>query len=240
MENINGCLICGANLQYLDDYRELTCHYCKNTVQANVSCLENHFVCDECHARSGVDLIETYCNHSESVNPVEMAIGLMHSEKIKMHGPEHHFLVPAVLIAAYCNKTGDEEKTAKISIARKRAEKVLGGFCGTHGNCGAGVGTGIFISVITNATPLSTEGWNLCNLMTGKSLISIASHGGPRCCKRDVFLSLAESIAFVKEKFGVTLDSMDTICEFSANNRECLKNGCVFYNSTVPVPAIAI
>jgi hypothetical protein len=30
-----------------------------------------------------------------------------------MHGPEHHFLVPAVLLAAYCNVTGLNEKKSK-------------------------------------------------------------------------------------------------------------------------------
>lgn|ERR1039457_2664126 len=229
MENTNGCLICGADLKYFDDYQTQTCYYCKDTFQSNVSCLNNHFVCDECHARSGIELIETYCNHSESINPLEMATEIMHSEKIKMHGNEHHFLVPAVLIAAYCNKTNDPSKSTKISIARKRAEKILGGFCGTHGNCGAGVGTGIFISVITNSTPLAKEEWSLSNLMTGKSLISIANHGGPRCCKRDSYLALNEAIMFLHDKLQVTLESSEIKCEFSENNKECLKSACVFY-----------
>jgi hypothetical protein len=231
MENRNGCLICGADLKYFDDYQTQTCYYCKGTFQSNVSCLNNHFVCDDCHARSGIELIETYCNHSESINPIEMAIEIMHNEKIKMHGNEHHFLVPAVLISAYCNKNHDLRKSTKISIARKRAEKILGGFCGTHGNCGAGVGTGIFISVITNSTPLSKEEWSLSNLITGKSLISIANHGGPRCCKRDVYLALSESIEFLQENFNVTLTSSKVICEFSENNKECLKSSCTFYKS---------
>jgi hypothetical protein len=32
-----------------------------------------------------------------------MALNLMKNPQIKMHGPEHHFLVPAVLLAAYYN-----------------------------------------------------------------------------------------------------------------------------------------
>ncbi|VUT25840.1 MAG: hypothetical protein MOIL_01256 [Candidatus Methanolliviera sp. GoM_oil] len=59
-------------------------------------------------------------------------------------------------------------------------QKNLGGFCGYHGDCGAAVGTGIFISLITDATPLSKHEWKLSNLMTAKSLLSIANHGGPR------------------------------------------------------------
>ena len=155
----------------------------------------------------------------------------MQNEKIKMHGPEHHFLVPAVLIAAWCNKTGDPDKSEKISAAKKRAEKVPGGSCGTHGNCGAGVGTGIFISLITRSTPLAKEEWGLSNLVTGKTLVRIARHGGPRCCKRDVYLALDEAIIFLKENFSVALAPSRIHCGFSENNKECLKDSCPFYFS---------
>ena len=75
-----------------------------------------------------------------------------------MHGPEHHFLIPAVLLSAFYNVSGEPgEKEKKIKQARKRAENVLGGFCGFYGDCGAAVGTGIFVSVITGATPLSQK-----------------------------------------------------------------------------------
>ncbi len=228
-ENRNGCLICGKDLTYSPDYTSRECYYCKGSFQSNVSCVNDHFVCDNCHAQSGIKLIETYCNHSASLNPIEMATAIMHSEKIKMHGPEHHFLVPAVLISAYCNMLKDASKQSKIEIARKRAEKVLGGFCETHGNCGAGVGTGIFISVITGSSPLARDEWSLSNLATGRCLVSIAEHGGPRCCKRDTYLAVNEAINFLKEKFQITLESSEIRCGFSEHNKECLKADCLYF-----------
>ncbi len=64
-----------------------------------------------------------------------------------MHGPEHHFLVPAVLLASYYDKPAfSEERASKIKEARRRAKAVLGGFCDSHGNCGAAVGVGIYPS----------------------------------------------------------------------------------------------
>ena len=229
MEPVNGCLICGEDLVYKQEYSLMECYYCKQSFQTNVTCRNHHFVCDKCHAQSAIGLIETYCLNTVSLNPIEMATDIMHSEKIKMHGPEHHFLVPAVLISAYCNTIHDNSKPAKIDMARKRAEKILGGFCGTHGNCGAGVGTGIFISIITQSTPLATKEWSLSNLITGKSLISIAEHGGPRCCKRDVYLALIDSVRFLKENFGIELESSEVQCQFTMNNKECLKSSCLFY-----------
>ena len=84
-----------------------------------------------------------------------------------MHGPEHHFLVPAVLLSAYYNKKKySRKKEDKIKEARKRVKKILGGVCGSHGICGATVGTVIFISLITNATPLSEKERKLSNQIT--------------------------------------------------------------------------
>jgi len=108
-----------------------------------------------------------------------------------MHGPEHHFLVPAVLIAAYYNLNVEyQTKIQNLKIARQRSEKIPGGFCGSHGTCGACIGAGIFFSIITQTTPLSGKTWQQSNLLTGTCLVEIAMKGGPRCCKRDTLLLL--------------------------------------------------
>ena len=128
MENNNGCLICGEELVYSADYHSVECYYCKGTFQSNVTCSKGHYVCDKCHAQTGIEQIETYCLSSNSVNPLEMASAIMQSDKIKMHGPEHHFLVPAVLIAAYCNKTNDQSKSAKTLNRTEKGRKDIGRF----------------------------------------------------------------------------------------------------------------
>jgi hypothetical protein len=141
-------------------------------------------------------------------------------------------LVPAVLLTAYYNVTGDDgNKEKKLRQARKRGENVLGGFCGFYGACGAGVGTGIFVSLLTDSTPLSEDGWRLSNLMTAQSLEEIACHGGPRCCKRDTFLALQSAQAFLEENFDVSLPISEPImCTFSDMNKQCLEGACPFYS----------
>jgi hypothetical protein len=148
-----------------------------------------------------------------------------------MHGPEHHFLVPAVLLTAYYNmKNEPVKKKEKLLIAEKRAENVLGGFCGFYGCCGAAVGTGIFMSLITDATPLSKEEWQISNLLTANVLLSISYAGGPRCCKRDTFIALLETIRYLHDNFSMSLGNNESIkCEFNNLNKECLKNNCFFY-----------
>ncbi len=232
MEHRSGCAFCGRELRYLERSEEMRCIFCDNLFSSQAKCVNNHFVCDKCHALSANDLIERFTIASTSTDPLDTAITLMKSPSVKMHGPEHHFLVPAVLLSAFYNVTGRaEEKETKIKKARQRAEHVLGGFCGFYGNCGAAVGTGIFVSVLTGATPLSHREWKQANLMTARSLYSIAESGGPRCCKRDSFLAIQEALRFVKEHFQTHMASgRDSLkCEFYPMNKECKKADCRFY-----------
>jgi hypothetical protein len=210
--------------------QKLECFYCHKIADANAKCEDNQFVCDACHSLPADELIETTCLASSSKNPLELALALMRSPQVKMHGPEHHFLNPAVLLASYYNTKNDpEKKVSTIKEARQRASKVLGGFCGFYGDCGAAVGTGIFVSLVTNATPLSTTVWRLSNLITAQSLFEIANHGGPRCCKRNTFLAIKEAVNFTKENLGLTMEFNDKItCEFTDLNKECLHKECPY------------
>lgn len=226
-----GCLICGEDLKYLDAPIEKTCYYCNKTFKVNVTCVNDHYICDSCHSLSSDDFIEKTCAKSKETDPLKLAVFLMKNKKINMHGPEHHFLVPAVLLTCYYNlKQEYDKKHEKLKIARARSEKILGGFCGSHGVCGAAVGTGIFISIITGANPLSEKEWKLSNQITAGSLEKIAYHGGPRCCKRNTLLAIMGAVSFVKEKLGMEIPIDDSIiCEFSDLNKECIGEKCPFY-----------
>lgn len=226
----SGCVVCGEELVY-GKSEKLECYYCHQVFDANVKCKEGHYVCDKCHSLPANDLIEHYCTTSRLEDPLELALILMRNPRVKMHGPEHHFLVPAVLLATYYNIKGDQkEKKLKIEEARLRSSRILGGFCGFYGDCGAAVGTGIFISLITGATPLCTQEWKLSNMMTARSLSSIANHGGPRCCKRNTYLAINEAVNFLKENFGIQMKiNRNLKCEFNDLNKECLKEECPYY-----------
>jgi hypothetical protein len=178
-----------------------------------------------------MDMIQDFCLRSEKTDPLELANELMSNRKVLMHGPEHHFLVPAALLTAYYNFTGETNSKKKMLIkARKRSGLVPGGFCGSHGNCGAAVGSGIFFSLISFATPLSSESWQLSNLMTSKCLYHVAMSGGPRCCKRDTYISIREAVDFLREYEGVTLPmNRDIKCTFSHLNKQCIGNKCEFH-----------
>lgn len=227
-------MICGEPLVYHSQALRQTCLYCGGSFESAASCQQGHFVCDGCHGAEASDLIEQYClaagSTPGSTDPVAMAITLMRHPALAMHGPEHHFLVPAVLLAAYQHFDPDDGLAVRLKQARKRAEGVRGGSCGFCGNCGAAVGTGIFMSLITGATPLAQKGWQLSNRMTAESLLAIAEYGGPRCCKRDTYLALQSAQAFLQKQFDLEMPLTTPIhCEFSAMNKECLGSNCLFF-----------
>ena len=231
MEPRNNCLVCGKQLVYSKEHQKMECHLCKQTFDGNAKCVDGHYVCDRCHDEKAMDLIEKYCLKSEATDPFETALALMREEAVKMHGPEHHFMVPAVLLSAYYNKRKlRDKKKDKLAEAKKRAQNILGGFCGFYGDCGAAVGTGIFISVLTGATPMSKKEWRLANQMTAQSLTKIAEHGGPRCCKRNTFIALEEAVGFLEENFGTKLDTTwSKKCQFHELNEDCLLENCPFF-----------
>ena len=233
MEHQTGCLICGEELVYSAQSHEQSCLYCGQKFDVNVKCVQGHYVCDQCHAMSANELIEQTCRETQLTDPLNLVVALMKHPNVKMHGPEHHFLVPAVLLTAFYNQQGQPEmKAEKLHLARKRAQVVKGGFCGYWGSCGAGIGTGIFMSLVTGATPVSRQEWRVSNLLTATSLCCIAEHGGPRCCKRNTFLAIITAVEFLKQELEIELQMRPDIeCEFSHLNRECLQRACPFYRS---------
>ena len=86
----------------------------------------------------------------------------------------------------------------------------------------------MFVSIITKASPLTQESWGLSNLMTSKALGEIGKIGGPRCCKRDSYLSIQAAIEFVKENFGIEMEKSEIKCTHYEQNNQCIGNRCPF------------
>ena len=178
-----------------------------------------------------IDPVVTLCLADTSRNPIEILEKLMSQPDCPMHGPTHHVLVGAALLTAYNNCLPDSNKLnleEALAEMRERGEQVPGGACGYMGACGASISTGIFMSIITRNTPFSTDTWRLCNLMTSRALEQVAENGGPRCCKRDSYLSVLTAIDFVKEKLGVEMEKPEVRCSRSQINEQCIGKKCPF------------
>ena len=102
---MEGCLICGSPLEYLQEDELMTCALCGKKEPSKARCVKGHYVCNECHTR-GLDSIVAVCLGSESRNPLEILETMMNMPFCHMHGPEHHVMVGAALLTAYKNAGG--------------------------------------------------------------------------------------------------------------------------------------
>ncbi len=221
------CMVCGRELYYTSNLSvHAKCYYCGKEDITNVVCLNGHYVCDECHRKDIMEIVERICAASESTDPVALALSIFDLKQLHMHGPEYHSIVPAVLVSAYGNSINKKDAAA-IKEAILRGKAIFGGICGTHGACGACIGVGIAYSLIHNVTPYSKEVRGEANRMTALALISISKYGGPRCCKRDSMLAIETA----KKNFGFFDDNavIRYKCSQLFSNQMCIQNECPFY-----------
>lgn len=222
------CLICKAPLEYLVEEVEMECVICHKKEMSKTRCVNGHYVCNECHMQ-GIDQIMGVCLHETSKNPIVIMNKMMDLPFCHMHGPEHHIMVGSALLTAYKNAGGDIDLPKALIEMKNRGQKVPGGSCGFWGACGAGISTGMFISIISNSTPLANEPFALSNQMTARSLQVIGKVGGPRCCKRDSYLSLLQAIDFVNRHFGIEMEKERILCQYSPKNNQCIGTRCPFF-----------
>ena len=116
-----------------------------------------------------------------------------------------------------------------LSEMYTRGKQVPGGACGFWGACGAGISTGMYMSIITKSTPLASKTWGLSNQMTGQALTAIGKNGGPRCCKRDSYLAIREAVKFTAENLGIHMELDKIECSRSKQNNQCIEERCPFH-----------
>ncbi len=222
------CLICNAPLEYLVQDEMMECAICHKTEPSRTRCVNGHFVCSECHTQ-GLDSIFGICHEETSCDPISILEKMMSMPFCHMHGPEHHVMVGAALLTAYKNAGGKIDLQNALLEMYRRGKAVPGGACGFWGACGAGVSAGQFMAIATESTPLATEPWGLSNQMTAKALDSIGKNGGPRCCKRDSYLSILAAIDFTAEHLDVHMKKSDPVCTRSRQNNQCIGKRCPFF-----------
>ncbi len=221
------CLICGAPLEYLETDALMECEICHKKENSRTRCVNGHYVCNECHMQ-GLDTIIGLCMEETSGDPAAILEKMMALPFCHMHGPEHHVMVGAALLTAYKNAGGDIDLHSALIEMMNRGKSVPGGACGFWGACGAGISAGMFVSIISGSTPLSNEPFALSNRMTSKALGKIGEIGGPRCCKRDSFLSVLAAVDFVKTHFGIEMEKPEIVCHYSGRNNQCIGKRCPF------------
>ena len=179
------------------------------------------------------DLIINEVKKDKSLNPIKIVKNIMHKEYINIHGPEHHFLDGAAFLVAYNNAGGNIDLDKALFDLRERTIKMPGAMCGLWGVCGSVTSIGAALSVIHGTGPLSNDDFYKEHMKYTSSVIEKMSEiGGPRCCKRNAFLSIDAAIKFVEENYGIKMESNKITCEFTDWNKQCIKERCPFFANT--------
>ena len=147
----SGCMLCGKPLRYEKTARPRRCAVCGEEKLSSCACEDGHFVCDACHS-AGLDaFFIPFLLQSGEKCPQTLLEQVMALPQVHMHGPEHHAIVPCVLLTAFHNCGGGNDLKEDLSVALKRGRQVPGGVCGYWGVCGAAAGAGIYMSVVPAA-----------------------------------------------------------------------------------------
>lgn len=174
-------------------------------------------------------LIKEELLKTKSKDPVLIAEDIMKLGFVNMHGPEHHFLDGGAFMSAMHNAGVEFTLSEKLDELANRTFKMPGAMCGYWGICGSTASIGAVLSIIHNVGPLSNSTYYSDDMEYTSSVIKRMSEiGGPRCCKRNAFLSLSIAVDFVNKKYGIKLDSSPIVCGFSSKNNDCLKERCPF------------
>ena len=163
-------------------------------------------------------------------NPIEIVKNIMNKNYINIHGPEHHYLDGASFLVAYYNTVGNIDLNKALDILAERTIKMPGAMCGYWGICGSTSSVGAALSIIHEVSPLSSSIFYNDNMEYTSSVIKEMSKiGGPRCCKRNAFLSLRMAVEFIKEKYNINMELEDVTCEFASKNQQCIGIKCPFH-----------
>ena len=99
-EHFSGCLICGASITYRAESSIQTCSICHKEQLTNAVCENGHFICDACHSYGTYAPVITTLRDSTEKDALLLLEKIMDLPSVHMHGPEHHAIVPCVLLTA--------------------------------------------------------------------------------------------------------------------------------------------
>lgn len=228
-EAFSGCMLCGKPLRYELVAVPRRCSVCGEEAMSDAVCEDGHFVCNACHSAGLDSFFVPFLLQSGEKDPLALLEQVLKLPQMHMHGPEHHSIVPCVLLTARHNCGGDGDLRRMLSAALSRGKQVPGGACGYWGVCGAAAGAGIYASVLTLSSPLSSSEWHKPMRLAARCLDVLAEVGGPRCCKRTSRLCITEAAKWTAENCGIEMPLGKIECTYMSANSECIGTRCPYF-----------
>lgn len=227
------CMVCGSKLVYLKQSAPLACMYCGGKEDGHIKCPQGHFICDACHSKGALQMIEDIAFATPSRDPVEIAELMMGHPALPMLGCEHAYIAAGALLAALRNSpygkgTNDDIREAFVRTSRQ----ALGGYCGLTGVCGIVPATGACFSIFLGARCGTDREQRITMEAATEVSRAIAGLTGPSCCKAYVRAALAVAVELFSERFGIVLPvkGPSPVCKHSAKHPHgCREEKCPYY-----------
>jgi hypothetical protein len=186
-------------------------------------------VCDLCHQGDPLEVIRQICIASTEMDMLRLMKEIRSHPCFSLHGPEHHALIPGIILSTYRNLGGDVD-SLKILSAIDRGALVPGGACGFMGSCGAATGVGIAFALLLRANPLQPSPRRLSQKITARVLDRIADLEAVRCCQREGYIALKTAAELSGEYLPLSLKAEEEIaCDQYEDNEECLGAACPLF-----------
>ena len=179
-------------------------------------------------AEQRAERIISECMKNKSTDPYEIFHANANMDFVRMHGPEHHILDGACILTAFRNAGGNIDLQEALNKLMHEGLRMPGAACGLWGVCGAVTSIGAALAIIDGTGPLSGEDWGSHMEYTSDALALLAKTGGPRCCKRDAYISMEQAVEYISKRHNVKLNISAIKCDFYPLNNQCIGSRCPF------------
>lgn len=226
-------MVCGSDLEYLAQSQETTCSYCGKVEHSHIRCPNGHYVCDLCHNRDAMMIIQDIARTSKSKDPFEIADLMMRCPGLPMLGCQHAYIAGGAFMAAVKNEGSRGITNTDLDEVFKRTQKQAhGGYCGLSGVCGIAPAIGACFSVLTGAKCGTDEAQRLTMEAVTKVSRAITDLTGPSCCKAYVWSALDVAGDSLRESLGIVLPSHSEkiACSYTHKHPHgCRGNNCPYF-----------
>ncbi len=228
-------MVCSAPLMYLDQAEDLTCAYCRKVESGHIKCPHGHYICDVCHNRDAVRIIEDVAISAQSKDPFGISELMMSYPGLPMLGCQHAYIAGGALMAALKNKgTEGIGKEAIKEVFSRTERQAHGGYCGLTGVCGIAPAIGACFAVLTGSKCGKDEEQKITMEAATRVAGAITSLTGPSCCKAYVRTSLDVAVNYLKEGLGIELPKGETsACKYSPKHPHgCRTSRCPYFDGS--------
>lgn len=207
-------MVCGEALTYHEKAENLSCCYCGSTEPGHISCSQGHYICDPCHNKDAMKVIENVIASSTSTNAFEIAELAMSHPGLPMLGCQHAYIAGGALIASVRNEGSRVVSDSDIAeVFQRTGKQAHGGYCGLSGVCGISPAIGACFAVLTGSKCGTDEEQRITMEAVTRVTRSIKDLTGPSCCKAYVRASLDAAVDYLEESLNIVLPrSVETSC----------------------------